>query len=189
MAVFCNQATISFGGVVRQSNIACGEIVETVRMTKTALIGTYDAGSVMTYIVNVTNDGETPLSNVTFTDDLGQYDMGQASYTPRTYVDGSLKVFADGEEMPAPAVTADPGLTAEGIDVPAGGSVTLIYAARVNEFAPLGEDEEGNAETIVNSDGTESFLPNANIFAAALIVLVPLALGLCIAHRRRGRAA
>ncbi len=42
--------------------------------------------------------------------------------------------------------------------------------------------------TIVNSDGTESFLPNANIFAAALIVLVPLALGLCAAHRRRGRA-
>ena len=151
MAVFCNQATIRYGGVVRQSNITCGEIVETVRMTKTALIGTYDAGSVMTYIVNVTNDGETPLSNVTFTDDLGQYDMGQASYTPLTYVDGSLKVFADGAEMPAPAVTADPGLTAEGIDVPAGGSVTLIYAARVNEYAPLGEDEEGNAETIVNT--------------------------------------
>ena len=41
MAVFCNQATISYGGVVRQSNVACGELVETVRMTKTALIGTY----------------------------------------------------------------------------------------------------------------------------------------------------
>ena len=94
MAVFCNQATISYGGVVRQSNVACGELVETVRMTKTALIGTYDMGSVLTYIVNVTNEGDAPLSNLTFTDDLGQYDMGQASYTPLTYVDGSLKVFA-----------------------------------------------------------------------------------------------
>ena len=33
MAVFCNQATIRYGGVVRQSNITCGEIVETVRTT------------------------------------------------------------------------------------------------------------------------------------------------------------
>ena len=151
MAVFCNQATISYGGVVRQSNIACGEIVETVRMTKTALIGTYDMGSVLTYIVNVTNEGDAPLSNLTFTDDLGQYDMGQASYTPLTYVDGSMKVFSDGVEMPAPAVTADPGLTAEGIDLPPNGAVTLIYAARVNEYAPLGEDEEGAVNSIVNT--------------------------------------
>ncbi len=31
-----------------------------------------------------------------------------------------------------------------------------------------------NAETVVNSDGTESFIPNANIFLAALIALVLL---------------
>ena len=29
-----------------------------------------------------------------------------------------------------------------------------------------------NAETIINSDGTESFLPNANIFLAALVAAV-----------------
>lgn len=151
MAVFCNQATIRYGATVRQSNIACGEIVETVRMTKTALIGTYDSGSVLTYIVNVTNDGETPLSNLTFTDDLGEYEDGNVAYTPLTYVEGSLKVFADGTEMPAPVVTGENGLTAEGIDVPANGSAALIYAARVNEYAPLGADGEGEAETIVNT--------------------------------------
>ena len=31
-----------------------------------------------------------------------------------------------------------------------------------------------NAETIVNSDGTTSFLPNANIFLAALIAAVAI---------------
>jgi MFS family permease len=31
-----------------------------------------------------------------------------------------------------------------------------------------------NAETIKNSDGTETFLPNANIFMAAAIVAVPV---------------
>ncbi len=151
MAVFCNQATISYGGTVRQSNIACGEIVETVNMTKTALIGTYDSGSVLTYIVNVNNGGDSPLLNLTFDDDLGTYSEGQASYTPLTYVDGSMKVFMDGTEQPVPAVTADPELHAEGIDIPAGGSVTLIYAAQVNEYAPLGENEEGTAQSIVNT--------------------------------------
>ena len=151
MAVFCNQAAIRYGTTVRQSNIACGEIVETVRMTKTALIDTYDAGSVLTYIVNIANDGETPLSNLTFTDDLGAYSEGSVTYTPLSYVDGSMKVFADGTEQPAPVVTGETDLTAEGIDVPANGSTTLIYAARVNEYAPLGEDEEGDAETIVNT--------------------------------------
>jgi len=46
-----------------------------------------------------------------------------------------------------------------------------------------------NAETIVNSDGTESFLPNANIWLAALIVVVLLALGLAAAAKRRETAA
>lgn len=151
MAVFCNQATISYGGTVRQSNVACGEIVETVSMTKTALIGTYGSGSVLTYIVNVNNGGDSHLLNLAFDDDLGTYSDGQASYTPLTYVDGSMKVFTDGIEQPVPAVTADPELHAEGIDIPSGGSVTLIYAARVNEYAPLGEDAEGAAQTIVNT--------------------------------------
>jgi len=46
-----------------------------------------------------------------------------------------------------------------------------------------------NAETIVNSDGTESFLPNANIFVAALAVAAVLALVLIPVLRRRGKRA
>jgi len=47
-----------------------------------------------------------------------------------------------------------------------------------------------NAETIVNSDGTESFLPNANIWLAALIVLAVLACGMALFQiRRRERRA
>ena len=43
-----------------------------------------------------------------------------------------------------------------------------------------------NAETIMNSDGTESFLPNANIFLAALIAAAVLAVGLALALRKKG---
>ncbi len=46
-----------------------------------------------------------------------------------------------------------------------------------------------NAETIVNSDGTESFLPNANIFFAALVVALALAAGFALALRRKERKA
>ncbi len=42
-----------------------------------------------------------------------------------------------------------------------------------------------NAETIVNSDGTESFLPNANIFLAALVVAAVLAALTFFVNRRR----
>ncbi|MBR3227417.1 MAG: hypothetical protein IKF68_02610, partial [Erysipelotrichaceae bacterium] len=37
-----------------------------------------------------------------------------------------------------------------------------------------------NAEVIVNSDGTTSFLPDANIFLAALAVIVVLAVVLIV---------
>ena len=37
-----------------------------------------------------------------------------------------------------------------------------------------------NAETITNSDGTESFLPNNNIFLVAMIVMGLLLIGICV---------
>ena len=42
----------------------------------------------------------------------------------------------------------------------------------------IGKTVLANADVIVNNDGTESFVPNTNIFVAALIVAVVLCLGL-----------
>lgn len=42
-----------------------------------------------------------------------------------------------------------------------------------------------NAEKIVNNDGTESFVPNANIFAAALVPIIILAISLFIFTKTR----
>jgi len=44
----------------------------------------------------------------------------------------------------------------------------------------IGRTVLANAETITNSDGTESFVPNANIFLAALIPIIILAIALII---------
>ena len=53
----------------------------------------------------------------------------------------------------------------------------------------IGKTVLANAETIVNSDGTESFIPNANIFLAALAVAAVLAilLGAVSRHRRAAK--
>jgi len=40
----------------------------------------------------------------------------------------------------------------------------------------IGKTVLANAETVLNSDGTTSFIPNVNIFAAALIVAITLSI-------------
>ncbi|MBQ2385456.1 MAG: MFS transporter, partial [Clostridia bacterium] len=46
----------------------------------------------------------------------------------------------------------------------------------------IGERVLANADKIVNNDGTESFIPNANIFLAALVPIVILSIGLFIGN-------
>ena len=49
----------------------------------------------------------------------------------------------------------------------------------------IGKTVLANAETVKNSDGTESFLPNRNIFLAALIVILALVLLLLIIQKSK----
>ena len=49
----------------------------------------------------------------------------------------------------------------------------------------IGKTVLANAKTIVNSDGTESFVPNNNIFLAALIALAVLSIFLVIFNRKK----
>ena len=44
MAVFSNQATLTYGGNTTNSNIAFGEILDVVAATKTAIEGVYAPG-------------------------------------------------------------------------------------------------------------------------------------------------
>ena len=49
----------------------------------------------------------------------------------------------------------------------------------------IGKTVLANAETVVNSDGTESFIPNANIFLAALAAIAVLAVLLAVCSKRK----
>ena len=146
MATFFNQATLSYSGGTVNSNITTGEILEVLSATKTAVYDQYSPGSDVTYAVNIVNSGTIAFTGLTITDDLGAYTFGTSTLQPLDYVAGSVRYFIDGVLQPAPAVTIGPPLVISGINVPAGGTTTILYAARANNFAPL--NVEG---TIVNT--------------------------------------
>lgn len=152
MASFYNQATLSYNGTTTTSNITTGEIIDVLSVTKTAVLGDYTAGDVLTYVVNIVNSGTAPFSGLTVTDDLGTFPEGNLTLTPLTYADGSLRYFVNGVPQTAPAVTAGPPLTVTGITVPAGGTAALVYAAEVNRFAPL--DTTGSITNEVSVSGS-----------------------------------
>ena len=146
MAIFSNQATLTYNGSSTNSNIAFGEILDVVAVTKTAVEGTYTPGGLVTYVVTLRNTGNTALTGLILTDDLGGYAFGGTTVYPLTYEPDSAALFVDGVPQAAPAVTAGPPLVFTGITVPAGGDAVLVYQARANEFA-----DPAAGGTIVNT--------------------------------------
>ena len=145
MAIFSNQATLSYNGISTDSNIAYGEILDLLTATKTAIGGTYAPGELVTYAVALRSTGTGALTGLTLTDDLGGQPFGGTVY-PLTYEEGSVALFVDGVLQPAPAVTAGPPLTITGISIPGGSDAVLIYRARANQYA-----DPAAGGTIVNT--------------------------------------
>ena len=149
MATITNQAALSYNGITTLSNIAVGELVEVLTVTKTAADETYTAGGVKTFAISLVNASAAALTGLTVTDTLGSYTFGANTLYPLTYSAGSLLYYVNGVLQATPTVAADAPLTVTGITVPAGGSAMLIYSAAVNEYAPLGvEDSITNTATI-----------------------------------------
>ena len=135
MAIFSNQATLTYNGNTTNSNIAYGEILDVLEVTKTAIEGSYTPDGLVSYVVTLRNTGSTPLTGLTVTDDLGGYAFGGSTVYPLTYEAGSVALFTDGVPQPAPAVTAGPPMVVNGISVPGGGDAVLVYQARANAYA------------------------------------------------------
>ena len=146
MAIFSNQATLTYNGNTTNSNIAYGEILDVLAATKTAVEGNYTPGELVTYVVTLRNTGNTALTALTVTDDLGAYQFGDATVYPLTYEAGSATVFVNGVPQAAPTVTAGPPLVVSGLSIPAGGDLVLVYQARANAFA-----DPAAGGTIVNT--------------------------------------
>lgn len=146
MPTFTNQATLYYNNNVTTSNVVTGELLEVLSATKTAVSESYGAGDTVTYIISIVNSGAVPYSNLTVTDNLGEYLFNETELVPLTFEEGTVRYFINGVLQAAPAVTGNVPLTISGINVPAGGNALLVYSATVNEFAPL-----GNNGSIVNT--------------------------------------
>ncbi len=169
MATFTNQATLSFSGGTVNSNIATGNIIETLSLTKTPVLATYEPNDNVTYVINLINSGGAALTNLTLSDNLGLYQTTAGTNVyPLTYTAGSIKYYINGVLQTAPTVTAGPPLTITGITIPANSNAAIVYSADVNEFAPLATASAISNEVTVTGAGiTTPVTADASVTAAS----------------------
>ena len=167
MSVFTNFATLSYNGATISSNTVTGEILENVSVSKTAVTGEYALGDTVTYVVSLINSGETPVSGITASDDLGAYELDGQTLYPLSYLADSLKLFVNGVLQPSPTVTAGPPLSVSGLEIPANGSALLVYEAEVTAYAPLGpESVITNTVTVTGGGISTALAASASIETA-----------------------
>ena len=172
MAIFSNQATLTYNGSSTNSNIAYGEILDVLVATKTAVEGTYTPGELVTYVVTLRNTGNAALTGLIVTDDLGGYLFNGTTVYPLTYEAGSVAMFTNGVPQPDPAVSAGPPLVFSGITVPAGGDVVLVYQARANAYAdPTAEGAIINTVTVTGDGLSAPITATATVTAAVAPLL------------------
>lgn len=164
MAVFSNQATLTYNGSSVNSNIAYGEILDVLTASKTAIEASYTTGSVVTYVVTLRNTGNTQLTGLTVSDNLGGYSFNSATLYPLTYKDNSAILFVNGVKQTSLTVTAGPPMTVTGISVPAGGDAVLVYQAQISAYADPSADGAVTNTVTITGDGL-----SAPVTAAATI--------------------
>ena len=156
MAIFSNQATLTYNGNTTNSNIAYGEILDVLTAAKTSIEGIYTQNGLVTYVITMRNTGAAPLNSLSVSDDLGGYDFGGTTLYPLTYSDGSATLFIDGVLQPTPTVVAGPPLVISGINIPGGSDAVLVYQARANQYAPPTADGVITNTATVSGDGLSS---------------------------------
>lgn len=153
MPLFTNQATLSFNGVSLVSNIITGEMIDSLAVTKNAIIDNYSANDHITYVISMVNSSANPLSNLTLTDNLGAYSFNGTTITPLTLVTETIAYYVNGILQPSTAldISQGPPLTLSNISVPANGSVFIVYETTTNEYAPLAANS--SITNVVSVDG------------------------------------
>lgn len=169
MATFYNQATLSYNGNVASSNITTGNIREVITAEKSAVINTYTPDNDVVFIISIVNSGSTDISDVTVTDNLGEYEFGDPaqSVVPLTYEEGSVTYYVNGVQQADPEITSASPLTITGLSIPAGGNALVIYAARPNQFAPLAADGSITNTAVISGAGSEDVTVSETITPSA----------------------
>lgn len=172
MAAFYNQATLSFNGNTTTSNITQGELLDALKITKTAIADSYNRGDLITYVISITNTSAAAYSDLTLTDNLGGYAVGGTTVYPLEYVSGSVRRYVNGNLTAQPTVTQTAPLTITEISVPANGNAIIAYQARVTAYAqPTAGSTLTNTAALSGTGLAEALSAQAEISAAEQAVL------------------
>lgn len=155
MATFQNQATLSYNGTIINSNTTTGQFMDVLSATKTAVTDSYAPGETVTYVISIVNSGTSGYSDLSISDDLGQYEFNGDVLTPLTYVEGSVRLYINGVLQDAPDVDPGTNLVFSGIDVPAGGNAIIIYEAEANQFASPEVGSTITNEAVISGAATD----------------------------------
>lgn len=141
MAQITNQANLTFtyGGVTGSalSNIATATLLDPLSVEKTSVGTTYRAADKITYVISVQNNGNTTITGITLTDNLGTYLLNGVSVTPLTYDDNATLyingVFADAIE----GVATGDSVTFTLPSLASGANAMILYQVITNAYTPL----------------------------------------------------
>lgn len=165
-----NQARLDF--VVNEqsgsalSNIATATLSDVFTVDKNSVQSVYQSGEELTYVVSFVNSGQTAVTGVAVTDDLGTYTVGTVDVTPLTFV-GSALLYVNGVYSGTPATeTAEGGVSFTVPTVPAGANVVIVYNARVNSGALLAEDAQITNTVTVDAEALTAPVTAANTITA-----------------------
>ncbi len=139
--IITNRAVVNynFGSV---SDTAISNVTSTVlngplSIEKNSLTSNYRIGSLVTYLITVSNPSSNTTGAVTVTDNLGNFVLNGATVTPLTFV-SPASLFINGVFISEinPVISANK-ITFTLNSIPAGSNAQIMYQARINDRAPL----------------------------------------------------
>ncbi len=141
MAIFTNQARLSYNNFVASSNVTIGILNGVLTVNKNAVAPNYNVDDDVTYVLSLTNSGTTALNNLTVEDNMGGYTPAGGADTvyPLNYRAGTLRYYVNGVLQPAgntPTATGTAPVTFTRVNIPAGANAMLVYEADPTRFAP-----------------------------------------------------
>ena len=182
MAIFSNQATLTYNGSSTNSNVVYGEILDILTATKTSVEDSYTPGNTVTYVVTLRNTGTAALNGLIVNDDLGGYDFNGTTVYPLTYEDGTATLFIDGVLQPAPAVAPGPPLVISGINIPGGSDAVLVYQTRANNYADPAEGGTIVNTATVTGDGISTAVVAKETVSVNVAPLLTISKSICPAQ-------
>lgn len=136
-----NQANLTFnygtatGSVT--SNVATTTLLAPLSVEKTSVGNTYRADDKITYVLSVQNNGNTTISGITVSDDLGTYVLDEESLTPLVHT-GEASLYVNGVYVSAIIGAMEENRVIFTLPALApGANALVVYLAEVNEYAPL----------------------------------------------------